>query len=149
MRIPLEALREQPGVQGLVQLAHNAIDRINELERALRDCVEWMEAQSEPRMIGCHDRVRTARTLLANQAKTSGSPIAELHCLCGAEWVPHGGDWEMVAPPKWRDPQPNIELLDALKEITDMMDCGDEPGAGSPWHVKATAAIARATGTAS
>lgn len=38
----------------------------------------------------------------------------------------------------------NNELLDALKEMVAMMDSGDEHGAGSPWHMKAEQAIARA-----
>lgn len=36
------------------------------------------------------------------------------------------------------------ELLEALKEMVDMMDNGDEHGDGSPWHKRATEAIQRA-----
>lgn len=38
------------------------------------------------------------------------------------------------------------ELLEALEEMVAMMDCGDEPGAGSEWHAKAVAVIAEAKG---
>lgn len=68
--VSIESLREQPGVQGLVQLAHNAIDRINELER-------------ENALL---------KNLLANQTKTSGSPLPEpqqwaVFCAgCRKEW---------------------------------------------------------------
>lgn len=87
MNVPIETLREQPGVQGLVQLAHNAIDRINELERENGRLSELLANQ------------------LANQAKTCGSPMAELHCLCGAEWESRGRDWELVTPPRPVPPQ--------------------------------------------
>jgi hypothetical protein len=40
------------------------------------------------------------------------------------------------------------DLLHSLQEMVAMMDCGDEPGSGSPWHTQATAAIAKATGGA-
>ena len=38
------------------------------------------------------------------------------------------------------------ELLEALMAMVEMMDSGDESGAGSEWHTKARAAIAKATG---
>ena len=38
------------------------------------------------------------------------------------------------------------DLLEALRAMVEMMDCGDESGAGSEWHTKARAAIAKATG---
>lgn len=38
------------------------------------------------------------------------------------------------------------DLLEALKDMTDMIDCGDEHGEGSPWHIKAKTAIAKALG---
>ncbi len=38
----------------------------------------------------------------------------------------------------------NAQLLEALAEMVEMIDCGDEHGAGSPWHTKARAAIAAA-----
>ncbi len=38
----------------------------------------------------------------------------------------------------------NARLLEALAEMVEMIDCGDEHGAGSPWHTKARAAIAAA-----
>lgn len=34
------------------------------------------------------------------------------------------------------------KLFTVLKEMVQMMDCGDEPGAGSKWHEKAKEAIA-------
>lgn len=38
------------------------------------------------------------REQLANQQKTSGSPVvSELYCICGAEWEWHNRDWELVA----------------------------------------------------
>lgn len=40
------------------------------------------------------------------------------------------------------------DLLSVLESMVDMMDCGDEHGAGSEWHQEATAAIARAKGGA-
>lgn len=40
------------------------------------------------------------------------------------------------------------DLLSVLESMVDMMDCGDEHGAGSEWHKEATAAIARAKGGA-
>jgi hypothetical protein len=41
------------------------------------------------------------------------------------------------------------ELLEALQEMVDEINSGDEPGHGSPWHDKARAAIAKATGSVS
>ena len=38
----------------------------------------------------------------------------------------------------------NVRLLAALEEMVDMMDSGDEPGAGNPWHIKAKQAIREA-----
>ena len=38
------------------------------------------------------------------------------------------------------------ELLASLSEMVAMMDSGDEHGQGSEWHIKASAAIAKATG---
>lgn len=38
------------------------------------------------------------------------------------------------------------DLLESLQAMVAMMDSGDEHGAGSPWHIKATAAITKATG---
>ena len=38
------------------------------------------------------------------------------------------------------------ELLEALIAMVEMMDSGDESGAGSEWHTKTRAAIAKATG---
>lgn len=40
----------------------------------------------------------------------------------------------------------NQELVDALSEMVEMMDSGDEHGAGSPWHKKAKAALRKARG---
>lgn len=40
------------------------------------------------------------------------------------------------------------DLLAALESMVAMMDCGDEPGEGSPWHTEAKAAIAKAKGEA-
>ena len=40
------------------------------------------------------------------------------------------------------------DLLEALKEMVDMMDSGDEPGSGSEWHIQASTAIAKAEGAA-
>jgi hypothetical protein len=37
------------------------------------------------------------------------------------------------------------DLLESLQEMVAMMDKGDEYGAGSPWHAKAKAAIAKAS----
>lgn len=37
------------------------------------------------------------------------------------------------------------ELYAALREMVAMMDSGDEPGEGSPWHQTAKAALAKAT----
>ena len=72
MKILIETLREQPGVQGLVQLAHSAISRINELERENASLRELLANQ------------------LANQPKTSGSPLPQrwaVFCAgCRKEW---------------------------------------------------------------
>ena len=38
----------------------------------------------------------------------------------------------------------HAELLDSLSEMVEMMDSGDEHGKGSPWHVKASAAVTKA-----
>lgn len=38
------------------------------------------------------------------------------------------------------------ELLESLSEMVAMMDSGDEHGQGSEWHIKASAAIAKAIG---
>ena len=40
------------------------------------------------------------------------------------------------------------DLLESLLAMVEIMDCGDEHGAGSDWHTKAKAAIAKATGEA-
>jgi copper homeostasis protein CutC len=39
-KVPIETLRKQPGVQGLVTLAHNAIDRIRQLEQAMTPTIQ-------------------------------------------------------------------------------------------------------------
>ncbi len=38
----------------------------------------------------------------------------------------------------------NAELVEVLQEMVDMMDSGDEHGAGSEWHIKATNALTKA-----
>jgi len=38
------------------------------------------------------------------------------------------------------------DLLKALAKMVNMMDTGDEHGAGSEWHTEASAAIAKSTG---
>lgn len=40
----------------------------------------------------------------------------------------------------------NAELLSSLCAMVEMMDSGDESGAGSEWHIRATEAINKATG---
>jgi len=37
------------------------------------------------------------------------------------------------------------DLLKSLNEMVEMMDGGDEHGAGSAWHIKAKVAVAKAT----
>lgn len=71
-------------------------------------------------------------------------------------------EWELILPPDARDSfrndllpsvrnagvAPTDAVRAALQEMVDMMDSGDEHGAGSPWHQRATAALAGVAPTA-
>lgn len=69
-----DELREQPGVQGLVQLAHNAIDRINELENEVAVLKNALFQAQE------------AAKQLANQKQISSSPMPAQQQEPGAGW---------------------------------------------------------------
>ena len=63
------------------------------------------------------------REQLANQQKTSGSPVvSELYCICGAEWEWHNRDWELVTTPPQRKPLTEWEIIRMKAAINGTLD---------------------------
>jgi len=63
--------------------------------------------------------------------------------MFGEGWAQQAID---IAKESRRLHEVNAELVTSLREMVDLMDSGDEHGAGSLWHFQAKAAIAIATG---
>ena len=64
----------------------------------------------------------------------------------GTTWYPIGEMCQQAAAELRRLHEVNAELVEALRDMVQMMDSGDEHGAGSQWHTQAKAALRKAQG---
>ena len=84
---------------------HDLLGKANALARIRANKIDELEQQITKTEAQLGESVwnygELKREQLANQQKTSGSPVvSELHCICGAEWEWHNHDWELVTTPQ-------------------------------------------------